>query len=149
MTLKSKLTNDLKEAMKNKDKDLLSLVRMLKAAVSNAEIEFGHELTEQEELSLLAKEVKQRKESLAEYTAGNRDDLAQKTKFEIDILENNYLPKQLTDEEVETIVKKAISETGASGMKDMGKVMSLVTKETTGRADGKLVSEKVKSLLNS
>ncbi|MCZ2492536.1 hypothetical protein LABALGNA3A7_01220 [Dellaglioa algida] len=147
MSLLETLNNDLKQAMKAKDKQTLSTVRMLKAAVTNEEIKAGHELSTDDETVLLARELKQRKESYAEFKSAGRDDLLESLDMEIKIVEN-YLPEQLSVEEVTDIVKEVISQVGATSKADFGKVMGAVIPKLKGRADGKVISETVKSLLN-
>lgn len=147
MSLLETLNNDLKQAMKAKDKQTLSTVRMLKAAVTNEEIKAGHELSTDDETVLLARELKQRKESYAEFKGAGRDDLLESLDMEIKIVEN-YLPEQLSVEEVTDIVKEVISQVGATSKADFGKVMGAVIPKLKGRADGKVISETVKSLLN-
>ncbi|CAM2816375.1 MULTISPECIES: GatB/YqeY domain-containing protein [Dellaglioa] len=147
MSLLETLNNDLKQAMKAKDKQTLSTVRMLKAAVTNEEIKAGHELSTDDETVLLARELKQRKESYAEFKSAGRDDLLESLDMEIKIVEN-YLPEQLSAEEVTDIVKEVISQVGATSKADFGKVMGAVIPKLKGRADGKVISETVKSLLN-
>lgn len=134
------------KAMKARDKDTLSVVRMLKAAVQNEQIEVGHDLTPDEEIGVLNREYKQRKESLAEFKKAGRDDLIAKTQAEMKVVEN-YLPKQLSDEEVKAKVEEIIKQLNASSMKDFGKVMGASMKALKGQADGQLVNKTVKSLL--
>lgn len=134
------------KAMKARDKDTLSVVRMLKAAVQNEQIEVGHDLTPDEEISVLNREYKQRKESLAEFKKAGRDDLIQKTQAEMKVVEK-YLPKQLSDDEVKAKVAEIIKQQNVSSMKDFGKVMGAAMKALKGQADGQLVNKTVKSLL--
>jgi uncharacterized protein YqeY len=134
------------KAMKARDKDTLSVVRMLKAAVQNEQIELGHDLTPDEEISVLNREYKQRKESLAEFKKAGRDDLIEKTTAEMKVVEK-YLPKQLSADEVKAKVTEVIKQQNASGMKDFGKVMGAAMKALKGQADGQLVNKTVKSLL--
>lgn len=146
MSLKDRLLNDMKESMKNKDKDRLSVIRMARAAILNAEKEKMRELEEEEVIEVLAREVKQRKESIPEFEKGNRPDLVEKIQREIDVL-MEYLPKQLTETEIEDIVRQTIMELGANSLKDMGKVMGKLMPQLKGRADGSLVNKIVKQLL--
>lgn len=134
------------KAMKARDKDTLSVVRMLKAAVQNEQIELGHDLTPDEEISVLNREYKQRKESLAEFKKAGRDDLIEKTTAEMKVVEK-YLPKQLSADEVKARVTEVIKQQNASGMKDFGKVMGAAMKALKGQADGQMVNKTVKSLL--
>ncbi|WP_102281407.1 GatB/YqeY domain-containing protein [[Lactobacillus] timonensis] len=146
MSLLETLKSDMIKAMKARDKDTLSVVRMLKAAVQNEQIELGHDLTPDEEISVLNREYKQRKESLAEFKKAGRDDLIEKTTAEMKVVEK-YLPKQLSADEVKARVTEVIKQQNASGMKDFGKVMGAAMKALKGQADGQLVNKTVKSLL--
>ncbi len=146
MGLLAQLTEDMKVAMKAKDKETLSVIRMVKSALSNEQIQLGHDLTPDEEMTVLSREMKQRVEELTSYQEANRDDLAQNIQPQIDVL-NKYMPKQLSESEVEDIVKATISEVGATSKADMGKVMGALMPKVKGKADGKLVSQKVQSLL--
>lgn len=146
MSLLETLKSDMIKAMKARDKDTLSVVRMLKAAVQNEQIELGHDLTPDEEISVLNREYKQRKESLAEFKKAGRDDLIEKTTAEMKVVEK-YLPKQLSADEVKARVTEVIKQQNASGMKDFGKVMGAAMKALKGQADGQMVNKTVKSLL--
>lgn len=146
MSLLEQVQADMKEAMKAKDKQTLAVVRQIKSAVMNEQINLGHDLTEEEELAVLAREVKQRKDSIAEFKAGNRADLAEATQGELVVLAK-YLPAQLSEDEIKQIVQEAIQKTGATGPADMGKVMGIVSSQTKGRADGKFVADQVKTAL--
>lgn len=134
-------------AMKAKDKEKLSTIRMLKSALQTEEINKQAELTEEEELTILAREKKQRVESLNEFKAATRQDLVDKLIKEIAIVDN-YLPAQLGEEEIRTIVQETIAQTQASSMKDMGKVMGALMPKVKGKADGTIVSSVVKEELN-
>jgi uncharacterized protein YqeY len=148
MGLENLINDDMKKAMLSKDSEKLEALRAIKAALLLEKTKEGStgEIPESVELSLLQKLVKQRKESASIYTSGNREDLAQKELFEAAIIEK-YLPQQLSDDELEQLIKDIISQTGASSVKDMGKVMGIASKELAGKADGKRVSEIVKKLL--
>ncbi|GAP02594.1 GatB/Yqey domain-containing protein [Fructobacillus pseudoficulneus] len=146
MSLLEQVQADMKEAMKAKDKQTLAVVRQIKSAVMNEQINLGHDLTEEEELAVLSREVKQRRDSIAEFKAGNRDDLAEATQAELDVLAK-YLPAQLSEDEIKDIVAAAIEKTGANSPADMGKVMGIVSGQTKGRADGKVVADQVKAAL--
>ena len=146
MTLLSTLNTDMKTAMRAKDKERLAVIRMLKASLQNEEIKVGHELNADEELTILSREMKQRRDSLAEFEKAGREDLSEKVKIEIAIVEN-YLPAQLTDEEIRQIVAQAIAETGATSAKEFGKVMGAVMPKVKGKADGNQVNAIVKELL--
>ncbi|MEQ7214502.1 GatB/YqeY domain-containing protein [Enterococcus asini] len=146
MTLLSTLNTDMKTAMRAKDKERLAVIRMLKASLQNEEIKVGHELNADEELTILSREMKQRRDSLAEFEKAGREDLSEKVKIEIAIVEN-YLPAQLTDEEIRQIVAQAIADTGATSAKEFGKVMAAVMPKVKGKADGNQVNAIVKELL--
>jgi len=149
MSLEQKIMADLKTAMLAKDEKSLRGLRAIKAAILLAKTSegAGGELKEDDEIKLLQKLVKQRKDSLEIYQQQNRADLAQKELEEIDVIEK-FLPKQLSAEELHLEIKKIIAETGASSPGDMGKVMGVATKKLAGKADGKAISAAVKELLN-
>lgn len=132
--------------MKSKDKFRLSVIRMVLSSIQNAEIDKRSELTDDELLAVLNREVKQRKDSLHEFTNANRDDLATKIEQEIVIL-MEYMPQQLTEVEIDALVQEAVTETGASSKKDMGKVMQYLMGKVQGRADGKVVNQIVQKYL--
>lgn len=132
--------------MRAKDKERLAVIRMLKASLQNEEIKVGHELNADEELTILSREMKQRRDSLAEFEKAGREDLSEKVKIEIAIVEN-YLPAQLTDEEIRQIVAQAIADTEATSAKEFGKVMGAVMPKVKGKADGNQVNAIVKELL--
>jgi len=147
MSLKERLKADMKEAMKAKDKVKLSTIRMINSLIKNAEIEKRGELTDEEIIQLLMKYAKQRKESIEMYEKGGRQDLVEKEKAELAVVES-YLPKQMSEEEIREVVKQTIEEVGASSVKDMGKVMKAVMPKVKGRADGSVVNRIVKELLS-
>ncbi|GEK89056.1 GatB/YqeY domain-containing protein [Alkalibacterium putridalgicola] len=147
MSKLDQLNQDMKTAMKQKDKETLSTVRMLKSALQTEQINKGEELSEEEELTILAREKKQRLESLNEFKAAGRDDLVLKLEKELSVVDN-YLPEQLSEDEVRTIVQETIAQTQASSMQDMGKVMGALMPKVKGKADGSLVSSIVKEELN-
>ena len=148
MSLLERLNNDMKQAMKNKEKDKLSVIRMLKAALQNEAIKLGNkELTEDEELTVLSREAKQRKDSLQEFSNAGREDLAEKIRTEIKYVEL-YMPQQLTEEEITNIVKKTIESVGATTKADMGKVMGALMPKVKGKADGALVNKLVQQHLS-
>ena len=147
MTLKERLQEDWKTALKSKDKFKASTISMAKSAVLFAEKTDGVELDDAKVVDVLAKEVKQRRDSVLEFEKGNRQDLVDQTKAEIEIL-LNYLPQQLSESEISDIVRKAVDEMGANSMKDMKAVMAIVTPLIKGRADGKMVSKLVRDSLN-
>lgn len=146
MSLLETLNADMKQAMKDKNKEALSVIRMVKSTVMNEQISLGHDLTPEEELTVLSREVKQRQDSLSEFEKGGREDLAAGIRSELTILAK-YLPAQLTEEEIVAIVAAAIEQTGATGPKDMVKVMGVVTPQVKGKADGKVVADLVKATL--
>jgi uncharacterized protein YqeY len=148
MSLLERLNNDMKQAMKSKEKEKLSVIRMVKASLQNEAIKLQtSELSEDSELTVLSREVKQRKDSLLEFIKAGRDDLVDKLKAEIVILED-YLPKQLSEDELTEIVKETISEVNASSKADMGKVMSAIMPKVKGKADGGLVNRLVQQHLS-
>lgn len=149
MSLQTKVMDALKEAMKAKDTVALESLRAIKSAILLAKTETGasEELSEADELKLLQKLVKQRNDSAALYTSQGRSDLAAPELAQAAVIEK-FLPKQLSEQEVESEVSNIIASEGASGMKDMGKVMSIATTKLTGKADGKLISSVVKRLLS-
>lgn len=148
MSIKDLLTEDMKQAMKDKEsgKLRLSVIRMARANIKNIEIDKKRELNDDEVLAVLMKEVKMRQDSLEEFTKAGRDELAEQAKQEIAIL-RKYLPEQLADDELRALVQEAIDETGAASQKDMGKVMAAVMPKTKGRADGKRINAMVRELL--
>jgi uncharacterized protein YqeY len=147
MSLISQIDNDMKEAMKAQDAGRLSTVRMLKSALKNTEISLGHELNDAEALSVLEKQAKQRRDSIDQYKAGGRTDLADIEASELTIIET-YLPEKLDEKVLREFVDEAISEAGATNISDMGKVIKLVMERAAGAADGKLVSEEVRKRLS-
>lgn len=148
MFLLEQLDQDMKTALKNKEKTRLSVIRLLKAALKNEEIKLKRTLTEEEIVTVLSREMKQRKESLEEFTKAGRDDLIQQLKEEMEILQA-YLPEQLSEDELKRLISQTIAETGASSMADMGKVMGAIMPKVRGRADGALVNRLVREMLSS
>lgn len=148
MSLLKRLQTDMITAMKNRNKDTLAVVRMLKASVQNAQIEAGHDLTPDEEVAVMSREYKQRKESLEEFQKAGRQDLIDKTNNELKVVEK-YMPKQLSADDVKKIVTKTVQQVGAASMKDFGKVMGAVMPKVKGQADGKLVNQTVKETLSN
>ncbi len=146
MSLKETLNNDIKIAMKEKDKETLAVLRMIKTAVQAAEIDKKEELNAEEELTILAREAKQRRESLAEFVKAGRDELVAKTEAEIEIVER-YLPKQLSVEEVKEVIATVAEKIGATTQKEFGKLMGAVMQELKGKADGNVIKEQVKAHL--
>lgn len=151
MSLQEQLVNDMKEAMKSGDSLKVSTIRMLKAAIKNKEIEKGgtsYKLSDKETLEVIVTAIKQRKDSIEQFTKGQRLDLAEKEKKELEILQA-YMPPQMSDEDVKAEVKKAIAETSASSQKDMGKVMKVLMPRIAGRADGAVVNRIVRELIGN
>lgn len=149
MSIKEQIKIDLKEAMKNKDEVVLSVLRMLISAIFNEEILKGKKeegLNDEEVMEVLSREVKKRRDSVSQYEGAGRAELAEKEKKEVEIL-MKYMPKQLSAEEIEKIVEESIAESGAKSEKDFGAVMKILSPKIKGRADGKQVSEAVKRML--
>lgn len=141
-----KLKNDMIEAMKNKEKERLAVIRMVKAAMDLEHIDHKREINDDLLIEVVSKQIKTRKESIAEFEKGNRQDLVEKTQSEIDIL-MPYLPEQLSDEEVEKIIDEAFEKIKPTSAKEMGLIMREVTPQLKGKADMKKVSEIIKSKL--
>jgi uncharacterized protein len=148
MALREQIDIDLKAAMIAKDQLKVSTLRMVKSAMKNKEIDAHKPLEDADIVGMLATLKKQRDEAIAQYVAGGRQDLADKEQAEIAVLAA-YMPAALSDAELDGVVKGAITAAGAAGPKDMGKVMKLVSEQTKGRADGKVVSERVKAQLEA
>lgn len=148
MSIKDRLSAELKEAMKAKDAAKVSTIRMVLSAAKYKEIEAGKPLDDDGMVSVLSTAAKQRREAIEQYVKGGREDLADKETAELAVIES-YLPEQMSAEDVEALVKKAISDTGAAGPKDMGKVMKQLMPAVKGKADGKLVNELVKKHLGN
>ncbi|CAM3116076.1 GatB/YqeY domain-containing protein [Paenibacillus lupini] len=146
MNLSDRLTDDMKQAMKNQDKFKLTTIRMIRAAIKNLEIDLKRPLEDTEVVDILSREIKQRKDSLQEFSKAGRDDLVTDLSAEIEII-SQYLPVQLTEEEIKAIVTQTIQELGASSKAEMGKVMGALLPKTKGRADGKLVNQYVQQFL--
>ena len=146
MSLKEQLTSDMKEAMKAHDKDRLAVIRMVRGAIRQQEIDGKKELNDDDVIAVISKEVKMRKDSIDEFSKGGRDDLVAKTQAEIEVL-MPYLPQQLSEAEVKALVKEAVAATKAATPKDMGKVMGVLMPKVKGRADGKMVNTIVRSML--
>ena len=146
MSLKGRITEDMKAAMRASEKERLSTIRMVQAAIKQREVDERIALDDAQVLAVLEKMVKQRRESIAAFEQGGRADLADKEKAEIVVL-TAYLPEQLTEAEVDALIQAAIAETGAASMKDMGKVMGAVKAKAAGRADMGAVSARIKAAL--
>ena len=147
MTLKARITEDMKTAMRAKDVARLSIIRMLLAAIKQREVDERIELTDADVLSVIEKMLKQRKDSIAQFEAGHREDLAAIERGEVLVL-TGYMPAQLSDEEIGAEIAAALAASGASGMAAMGKVMAILKPKLAGRADMSAVSAKVKAKLN-
>ena len=150
MSLEQKIMEKMKDAMRSKNEGALRGLRAIKSAILLAKTEPGatDPISEADEIKLLTKMQKQRKDSLTIYNEQGRADLAQKEIEELEIIEQ-FLPEQLSSEDLKQFIAKVIADTGASGIKDMGKVMGIASKELAGKAEGKLISEMVKSLLGA
>jgi len=146
MSLMDKLNDDMKQAMKTKDKLKLSVIRMVKSSVKNEEINQGKELSDDEVLALFNRELKQRRDSLQEFDKAGREDLAEQARAEIEVI-LQYLPKQLDEAEIRQIVEETIKQVGATSKKDLGKVMGAMMPRIKGKADGNQVNKIVQELL--
>lgn len=146
MSLLQRFDEDLKAAMKTSDRVRVSVLRMAKAALKNRQIEKMRELSEEDVLSVISTLSKQRRESIEQFSLGGREDLAEKERQELAVLQS-YLPRQLTPEELDRIIIETIKESSAEGTKDIGKVMRLLMPRVKGAADGKIVNQRVKELL--
>ena len=141
--MRNQILEDLKTAMKNQDKERLSVIRMVKGAIQMTELNKKHELTDDEVIDVITKEIKSRKDSINEFQKGGRKDLVDKTQAEIDIL-SEYLPEQLTLEELNKIIDEVFAKVNPTSSKEMGKVMKELTPKIKGKADMGLVSKLVK-----
>ena len=148
MSLVLKINEDLKEAMKNKDKEKLNVIRMVKSAIQLAKIELKHDLTDEEVIDVIAKQIKMRKDSISEFSKANRDDLVSQYEKEIDIL-NNYMPEQLSIEEVMNLIDEAFVKVKPTSAKQMGMIMKEVTPKVKGKFDMGEVSKIIKEKLNN
>lgn len=147
MLILDHLNQDMKQAMKDKETLKLSVIRMLKSSLKNEEINLGRSLNEDEELSILSRELKMRQDSLQEFEKAGRNDLADKARLEIEVVKS-YLPAQLSTDELREIIREAVNASGATSKKDMGKVMGILIPKVKGRADGKLVNQLVSEMLS-
>ncbi|MFJ7937070.1 GatB/YqeY domain-containing protein [Peribacillus sp. NPDC096622] len=147
MSLLERLNNDMKQAMKNKEKDKLSVIRMLKASIQNEAMKQRQDLTDDEELTVLSRELKQRKDSLQEFENAGRSDLVDKVRTELVYVEA-YMPQQLSEEDISKIVKQTILEINATSKADMGRVMGALMPKVKGKADGSLVNKLVQQHLS-
>ncbi len=142
--LKKRITDDMKSAMKDKDKQALKAVRMILEAIKQKEIDERIELNDAQVMTVIQKMVKQRKDSISQFSDAGRSDLVEIEEAELEII-NNYMPEQLSEEEVASFVDKAINDSGANSMKDMGKLMGMLKSQLQGKADMSLVSQLIKS----
>ena len=145
--LKKRITDDMKSAMKAKDKQALKAVRMILEAIKQKEIDERIELDDAQVMTVIQKMVKQRKDSISQFSDAGRTDLVEIEEAELEII-NNYMPEQLSDEEVASVVDKAINDSGANSMKDMGKLMGMLKAQLQGKTDMSLVSQLIKSRLS-
>jgi len=148
MSLQEQLNTAMKDAMRAKDSLRLNTIRMIRTAIKNREIDERKELDDQGVIAVLSTVVKQRRESAQVYRENGRPELAEKEEQELAVV-MEFLPSQLSDDELKALIEEAVTEVGAASMKDMGKVMKVVAAKTTGRADGKVVSELVKARLSA
>ena len=146
MSLKSRITEDMKAAMRARDAARLSTIRMLLAAIKQREVDERIELTDADVLSVIDKMIKQRRDSIAQFEAGKREDLAAAERAEVTLL-TTYLPSQLSESEIDTIITEAIAATGAAGAAGIGKVMGVVKPKLAGRADMAVVASRIKAKL--
>lgn len=146
MDIQEKLVIDMKESMKSGEKLRLSTIRMIRSGLKNAEIAKGGDLSEDDIMGVLAGEARRRKEAIDEYEKAGRDDLASKERQELVIVQE-YMPEQMSEDEIEALIREAINETGADSKKDMGRVMGKVMPQVKGKADGRLVNEITSRLL--
>ncbi|GAA6113085.1 MAG: GatB/YqeY domain-containing protein [Apilactobacillus sp.] len=147
MSIANNLTEDLKTAMKEHNKVSLNVIRSLKTALTNEKVSVGHDLTDEEELTVITREVKQVKESIAEFKNGGRDDLVAEQEQQLEVL-SKYAPEQMSKEEIDKVVEETINEVGASAMSDFGKVMGAIMPKVKGKADGNEVNQSVKAHLS-
>jgi uncharacterized protein YqeY len=145
-SLKGRITDDMKAAMRSGEKERLGVIRMINAAIKQREVDERISLDDAQVLSVLEKMIKQRKESLVQFQAGNRPDLVAKEAAEIALLQG-YMPSQLSDSEIDALIADAITSTGAASIKDMGKVMGIIKGKAQGRADMAAVGAKIKAKL--
>ena len=146
MALKQKISDDMKQALKSGDKPRLSTLRLLLSEIRNAEIAKRRELNDEDVLEVITRELRKRRESITEFEKAGREDLSSKEEVEAQILEE-YLPPKLSGQELEEIIGRALQESGAKSLQEMGKVMALVMPQIKGRADGKTVNEMVRKAL--
>ncbi|MEZ5580270.1 MAG: GatB/YqeY domain-containing protein [Candidatus Competibacteraceae bacterium] len=148
MSLKDRIQDDMKTAMRAKDKERLGAIRLILAAVKQREVDERIELNDVQVLGVLEKMIKQRRESLAQYQSAGREDLAARESFEIEVIQS-YLPTPLSEADIDTLVANAVAVTGAQSVRDMGKVMALIKDQAQGRADMAKISARVKAHLDT
>ena len=148
MSLKDRIQDDMKTAMRAKDKERLGAIRLILAAVKQREVDERIELNDVQVLGVLEKMIKQRRESLAQYQSAGREDLAARESFEIEVIQS-YLPAPLSEADIDTLVANAVAVTGAHSVRDMGKVMALIKDQAQGRADMAKISARVKAHLDT
>ena len=146
--MRERILNDLKTAMKNQDKDTLKVIRMVKGSMQLEEINLKHELNDEEVINIISKEIKTRRDSIEEFKKGNRQDLVDETSKEIEIL-MNYMPEQLSDEEIDSIISDVFNKVQPKGMQEMGKIMGMISPLVKGKADLGAVSSKIKEKLSN
>ena len=147
MTLKERISEDMKSAMRASEKERLSTIRLIQAAINPREVDERITLDDAQVVSIIEKMVKQRKESIVQFEKGDRPDLAAREREEIELLQT-YLPEQLSEAELDAIIQDAMASSGASSVKEMGKVMAIVKSKAAGRADMSAVAARIKAVLN-
>ena len=148
MSLKDEINKEMKAAMKSRDKDRLKTIRLILSEIKRVEVDERIAVDDQRILSILAKMIKQRRDSIAQYDSAGRTELSKIETDEINVI-NEFLPEALADDDINNLIEKAISETGAESMRDMGRVMGIIRPQIQGRADAGEVSKRVKEALNS
>ena len=148
MTMKTRLDDDLKQAMRNRDAPRRDVIRLLRSAIRNEEIRVQKDLDDDAVVQVLSRQAQQRRDSIEAFTQGNREDLADKERAELEII-MGYMPQQLSRDEIEDLVARTVAEVGASGPGDMGKVMSVIMPQVRGRAEGREVSAAVMARLRA
>lgn len=147
MSLKERIQDDMKSAMRARDKERLAVIRLILAAIKQREVDERITLTDTQVISVLERMLKQRRESITQYQAAGRDDLAAKEAFEVSVIQT-YMPEALNDAEIDSIINSAIAATGAHSIRDMGKVMALIKDQVQGRADMAVISARIKARLS-
>jgi uncharacterized protein YqeY len=147
MSLKDRIQDDMKSAMRARDKERLAVIRLILAAIKQREVDERITLTDTQVINVLERMLKQRRESITQYQAASRDDLAAKEAFEVSVIQT-YMPEALNDAEIDSIINSAIAATGAHSIRDMGKVMALIKDQVQGRADMAVISARIKARLS-